>query len=336
MIGLDLGSKFIKICELERQDNQYRIVTSVIATNPSASGKPSDEQQTKNRLRSVLGQVSLQGRATALSLGGQQVLSRNFTFPSLNVKELEGAVKLEASQTVFSDLSNMCSDFQVLGSSDDGKVEVLYVAAPKPLIDERMKMAEDAGLTPILMDIDNLALANCYLTFDPSAQKNAVVLLNVGNTQTNMCVIERGKLRFVRNVNFGGFNITKEISTVLGISQGKAENLKKRPDLWNNSGLNIKNILRKSMPDLLEGIYRSIEYCRSRKKLVNVDKILLTGGSCFTHGIEGFIYEVFGIDTERWNPLAFIEHTDLKDRQKEVGYYLAIALGLALREKNNV
>jgi type IV pilus assembly protein PilM len=332
MIGLDIGSKFIKICEVEQKQANYHILTSVIATN-FISDQDSDVEndlKIKNRVRAVLNQASLCGKAAALSIGGQGVVSRNFSFPSLGGRELEGAVKLEASQAVFSDISNMYTDFQVLGNTDDGKTEVLFVAVPKEIVDRRMRILEYVDIKPGVMDIDNLALANCYFSFEPSALRDAVVLLNIGHTQTNLCVIEKGKLRFVRNVNFGGLNINKEISSSFGINLGKSENLKKRPDLWNTSGLNIKNILRKSMPDLLEAVYRSIEYCRSRKKLINVDKILITGGSCFTHGIDNFISEVFGINTERWNPLAYTRD-EITVQAREAGYYMSVALGLALR-----
>jgi hypothetical protein len=64
----------------------------------------------------------------------------------------------------------------------------------------------------------------------------------------------------------------------------------------------------------------------SRKKLINVDKILLTGGTSSLMGIDGFMAEVLGIYTEKWNPLA---NVDIRDRNKKcMGVSSALHWGL--------
>jgi type IV pilus assembly protein PilM len=183
------------------------------------------------------------------------------------------------------------------------------------------------------MDIDNLALVNCFLAFEPEPEKESVVLLDVGHTYTNISVLDSGQLRFIRNVAFGGKDISQEISNSYGMYFEMAEEIKKRPQLWGEIGLNMKNILKKSASELLEAIYRSIEYCMGRKKLLNVDKILLTGGTSSLQGFDSFVSDVLGIPTVKWNPIAHISTTG--ECRKEQGQFLGVSLGLAIRENKN-
>jgi type IV pilus assembly protein PilM len=337
VIGLDIGSKFIKICELEKTGEQYQIISAAISTNPASfTDKADDDSGLINKIKSILRNTYFATRHTASAVGGSHVIARNFTFPSLSRQELSGAVMLEAGQAIFSDLDSMYTDFQVLGPEGDGRIDVLFVGAPKDIVDRHMNIIQEAELNPSIIEIDNLALTNCFQTFHLNPKKDAVVLLNIGYANTNICIFDRGTLRFVRNVNFGGDNITQEIAKYFGISVLKAENIKKRPELWSDIGLNIKNVLRRSTPDLLEAVYRSIEYCRSRKKLINIDKIYLTGGSSFMKGIDVFLGETLGFQTEKWNPLSDIGNMEVNSASKEYGQFFAVALGLALRDKKNV
>jgi type IV pilus assembly protein PilM len=208
-------------------------------------------------------------------------------------------------------------------------MDVLFVGVPVPMVDRIMRITGNAGLATEIMDIDNLALVNSFLAFEPEPVNESVVLINIGHVCSNLVVLENQQLRFIRNVTFGGRDVSSEIAQRLGVTEDMAEEIKKRPEFWKETGLNIRNVLRKSMPDLIEAIYRSIEFCMSRKKIVNVDRILITGGSAQLQGMDRFITEALGIDTERWNPLDGIAVPE--GTRKEQGYMLSIALGLAIR-----
>lgn len=333
MIGLDIGSKFIKICQAEKRGDKYHVISAIMASNPLATSPDKQDIDISLRIKAALKGVALRTRSAAVSVGGPQISARNFSFPVLTDEELKGAVKLEAEQSIFSDLSSMYTDFQVLTPDEKEKLEVLFVAVPRDMVERHMHIIEGAGLETMAVDIDNLALASCYLAFEPGPHKESVVLMNVGHSQTNISVMDGEELRFVRNVNFGGKDITAEIANTFEIDPLLAEEIKKQPKLWDEIGLNIKNVLRKSMPDLLEAIYRSIEYCMSRKKLINVDKILLTGGTSGLEGMDSFVADVIGINTEKWTPFAGLE---IKGRsKKEMGRFMSVALGLAIRKEEH-
>ena len=337
MISLDIGTKYIKMCQLAKNNDTYEIISSAMAPNPVTENPEKKENQIilANRIKSIAKKAFFHQKKTISSIGGgYQSIVSYFRFPLLAPEEIAGAVSLEAEQSISTTLDSLYTDFQVLPQVENDKIDVLFVAIPTQAFDANMRTIARARLDLQIVDIDNLALTNCFLAFGGDLVNESVVLLDIGHTSTKISVIDGGKLRFIRNVNFGGINISNEIASSFGTSFEIAEEIKKQPDKWDELGLNIKTVLRKSMPDLLEAIYRSIEYCVNRNAMLSTDKILLTGGTSYLKDIGTFVQEVLDIPTITWNPIADLEQTG--KAKHGLGQFLSVALGLALRNGKNV
>lgn len=327
MIGLDIGSKFIKMCQVEKRGEKYYDASIIIKEVPVSTEKETTEEAISKVIRLMYKESDFSTKEVASCSASSQVLIRNLTLPILSYEEIESSVRLETERLLATDTGSMDIDFQVLPRDNEDKMEVLLVAAPREEVDKQMVLIQNAGLDVIIMDIDNIAMANCFLAFEQGSLKRSVVLLNVGHSRTSITILHSGKFGFAKNINFGGKDISSEIERELKVSPAKAAQLKEQPDLWSEIGLNIKNILRRSTPDLLEAVYRSIEYCKSQKMFQNVDRILLAGGTSYLPSFDDFIGEIFGITTQRWNPLLNIEQCE----NKKLGQFMCTALGLAVR-----
>lgn len=320
MIGLDIGTRFIKMCEAQKKDGEYRIVSAVMEPVPE-KGDISQE------IKSIFERNKFSTKTTAISVGGDKVLVHMFDFPNLSDEELKSAIKLAAEQEVSYDLDTMDTDFQVIPSKKKSEKKVLYAAAPKEIVDRKIQIVQSANLDPVIMDIDNLASINCFLTFFSDAVEQTVMLVNVGHVHTNISILQNGKVKFAKNIKFGGIDISLKIEKELKVSFEEAEKIKKLPEEWQAKRLNIKNVLTKSTPDLLEAIYKSIEYCKSQKIFLEVDRVFLTGGTSCLEGLENFISEILGIKIQNWNPFLNIKG----ENKKELGQFMDIALGLSIR-----
>ncbi|MCB4792018.1 MAG: pilus assembly protein PilM [Elusimicrobia bacterium] len=331
MIGLDIGTKNIKICRVEQNDAAYNIVAAAVTANPESNipNENKGHQFIVNKLKSICKETGCSKKQIISSIGGTNLIVRYFSFPLLSEEELKGALQIEVQQSLTVSLDTLYNDFNLLPQLEKNKLDVMFVAVPKNIIDDNTKIISDAGLDLNIMDIDNLALTNCFLVFGGEAVSESVILLDIGHTYTNISVIENGKLRFIKNVKFGGKDISDAIADAYGIPYEMAEIIKKKPDRWDEIGLNIRSILQKSMPNLLETIYRTIEYCINKDAVLNIDKILITGGASYTKNIDKFIGDVLDIPTLIWNPIADLEIQG--NSKKELGRFLGVALGLALR-----
>jgi type IV pilus assembly protein PilM len=363
MIGIDVGTKNIKVCRVEKKGEEFYEVYSVMEAVPD-TGKEDREESTDKILSGAIKSAALRqsilkekstDNSVVVSLANPDMLIRLLELPVMPREELESTIKLQAERFIFSDLNDMDIDFHSMppkietaaadqedskletegvetqepeAEAEENKMEVIFVAVPASMVDRQMQIVQDAGFNPVIMDINNLAMVNSYITFEPEAAQQAVILLDIGHTYTTFTILNNGRFCFTRNVKFGGRDLTEEIKKDMEVSLKKADELKKNPETWREIGLNMKGILRKKTPDLLEAVYKSIEYCKSQQLISGIDKMLLSGGTSFLHEIDDFFIDILGIQTERWNCFANIKLL----KQKELGPYMSMALGLALRQ----
>jgi len=340
VIGFDIGTKFLKIAKVSQKGKGKLFIDSAMTAfelkketgkNKKTAAVPGYELSDK--IRGLMKRLKNKNEKCYLSFNGNNVVVRDFLVPKLSGSDLAGAVKLEAEHLMFEDIDTMYTDYSVLSEGADDKLDILFVAAPKKDAEKKLNVFAHTGLSVAGFSIDNIAVVNAFLALEPErAKKETVILLNIGHTVTNVAVVNKGNLKFVRNVTFGGQDVTREIAISYAVTDPIAEQIKRQSEVWGEIGLNIKNILKKSSPNLLEAVFRSMEHSMTRQKISNVDKILITGGGALLKGIDGFIYEVLGIQAERWNPLRSSSVLNAAGADIEKGFMLPVSIGLALQK----
>ena len=337
MIGIDWGSKFIKACRVSaKTDGRYIVYASMISADDKNGDREESPLLLKNKVKTLLRQMRIKNNDASLSAGGISLLARDFSLPKMAAENVGGAVMIEAENSIFETLDDMYCDYEVLSDAGE-KMDILFIAYPKEQINHILDSFSQSELEILGITADNMALVNCFLTFDEKrALSSSIVLVNIGHEVSNIAIIDKGRLKFIRNVAFGGLDVTKEIASAYEVDVSTAELIKRQPELWESIGLNVRNILKKSSSNLLEAIFRSMEHSVSRQKIGKIDKILLTGGGAILRGIDDFVYETLGIATTKWNPLASDDIIGAVDKEK--GFFIPVALGLAVQkgEKSNV
>ena len=108
--------------------------------------------------------------ATAVS--GHSVIVKKISLPSMSDQELAETIQKEAAQHIPFDLADVNLDYQIL-SEDAGspQMDVLLVAVKKDKILNYTNVLSMAGKTPAIVDIDALALQNCYeYNYEPAPE----------------------------------------------------------------------------------------------------------------------------------------------------------------------
>jgi type IV pilus assembly protein PilM len=311
VLSIDIGSSLIKLVQLSQSSGKIRLEKVGVIDNPITNFRTDGSGPRRNAIaraiKHLLRKSRIKPRDAVSSLGGPSIIIQYFKFPPLSKKELEDAVKLEAERVMGGKLNSMETDFQILPQNQkeaEGQ-QVLFAAVPKEMVQQRMETLQQAGLNPIGIDINCLVLANCFLRLKNLASEENVMVLNLGARLINLGILGKESLYFVRDISL---------------------------DL--KAPLNLKE---KSMLDrTVEEIRRSIHYSESRARGTKVTRIFLTGGSCVASEISDLFSNALGLPVEKWNPLEDLEFNPGKqgyEFKKDKGYLLAIAIGLALREK---
>ncbi|GAH75545.1 unnamed protein product, partial [marine sediment metagenome] len=220
VLGLDIGSSAVKLIQL-RKDNGVYAVTAAgmvdIAVSEENKNLVSEENKnlgeisTAKAINECLESAEIQTRLAVCSVCGPEVAVRDFKFPSLPSEEIEGAILLEASQVCPFSVDDSAVDYRLI-SDDDDETRGVLVAATNKLIERKVKLAEEASLSCVLMDVDGLALLNCFSECEVPEAVRTTAILNVGGSYTSLAILGDNDLPFVRDMDYAGNHIIKEIA----------------------------------------------------------------------------------------------------------------------------
>ena len=330
MIGIDLGSKFVKICKIvntEKKKKEYSIVSAVVDISNLSGAEKTD------KFTAVLKKIGCLDDSVYLAVGGKDIINRDILLKRNKLIDIKDQVNNEVVNTISEDLGKTYSSFSVIKNNSDKEYNIIFSAAPMEKVNAKFSFINTIdALTVSGVTLEDFALANAFVEFGPNYKNSEnIILINIGYAVSNVIVMNGKELVFIKDIDFGGQDITRDISNFYSIPEKLSEELKRRDDLRQAINFNMKNILKKDVATLIETLFRTIEHCITRQFIVSVDRIVLTGGGAMTEGIDNFIQDTLGIPTEKWNPLdnnKFVGYVN-----KPQGFYLPIALGLALEKE---
>ncbi len=122
-------------------------------------------------------------------------------------------------------------DFQPIERADtppdSQNMEVLLAVAQQDMVDRHVEMLLAAGLRPVAIDVEPLAVSRALVELgpDPYGQRT-VALINIGASNTDIGIFKDGILAFPRTLPLAGDTLTRAIATHMGVPEEQAEELK--------------------------------------------------------------------------------------------------------------
>jgi type IV pilus assembly protein PilM len=330
LLGLDIGSLAVKAVRLHKDESEYSVAAAGIV-------EVAADEQTDNNLNAVKAirecseLVCGKSRMVVCGLSGPEVAVRDFEFPSLSPSEIEGAVSFEASQVCPFSAADSAVDYHLLDDSDD-KTRGVLVAATNSLITDKVNLAKEAALKCCLMDVEGLALLNCFTYLNDDSKNSTIAILNVGGTCTTVAIMGANGRPFIRDMTFAGNDIINQIAVDRNMSaQDVKKSLFEQPS---EDRKEINDSLGKACMKLVVDISKTLRYYATQEQTTPVKKIYVCGGFALIDGFVELLNSRLGVEALLWNPFEKIRCDDERqfgDICKKKGPALAIATGLALR-----
>lgn len=335
VFGLDIGSSTIKVVQLHKDGDNYAITAAGIADiNDGTEGDDGRKEiNIPKAIHQCLQSAGIQTKLAVCGVCGLETALRHFTFPLLSPDEIEGAVLLEAKQVCPFNINDGIVDYQVIPGDKKDTSGTLVVATNK-LLKEKTRFVEDAALNNVLMDVDGLALLNCFRGCQKYEAGQATAILNVGSSCATLAIISDDNLPFVRDLNFAGKAIIENIAlknnipakTVEGVLNGRENPDKIRLELCDN----LETACHKLITDITE----TLRYYDVQRKSEMVKKIFVCGGFALVEGFVDLLNGRLPAATVLWNPFDKIScdaGLPCADILRKKGPALAVAAGLAMR-----
>ncbi len=339
LVGLDISSTSVKLLELSRHGNGYRVESYGVKALPIGSvveKNISDEGAVAEAIRQVVSQSKCKLKDAAVAVAGSSVITKVIDMPAgMDEDALESQITIEADQYIPFPLDEVSIDFEVQGAVDDNpeQVKVLLAACRRENVELRASVLEDSGLHPKVVDVEAYTIERAYplIAQEWIDQENVLIaIVDIGATMMTLSVLLNGVTIYTREQLFGGKHLTEEIQRRYGLSFTEAGLAKKQGGLPEDYEEEVLNPFKDSV---VQQVTRSLQFFFAGGQYNKVDQIVLAGGVASIEGLAQVIEERLDTKTSVANPFAGMSVASRVNASalSNDAPSMMIATGLALR-----
>lgn len=348
--GLDISDLSLKIIKLEKKRENF-IVSSFgetkILPGIIRGGEIKKEESLVKIIKKALTEVRgkrIKTEYVIVSLPEEKAFLQVIKMPRLSEEDLKSAVIYEAENYIPLSIEDVYLDSQIVPPTPNHSdyFNVLIAALPKKTVDPYLSCLKKAGLKPLALEIESLAIIRDLIKDEVS--NSPVLIIDLGATRTSFIIFSGYSLRFTFFIPVSSRKFTEAISQIMKVGLPKAEKLKLKYGIETKvtrEGGEVFEALIPHLTNLIEQIKKYLNYYQTHASYEHlsssakkVKKILLCGGGANLRGLTGFLSQELKLPVELGNPWVNILPKNQKETpelsfEKSLGY--TTALGLALR-----
>jgi type IV pilus assembly protein PilM len=281
-------------------------------------------------LKELVKKAKIKAKDAVISLAGHSsVIIKRVSLPEMSEEELSESIKFEAEQYIPFDIEDVNLDFQILGPKEEaGQMDVMLVAVKKEIINEYLSVVKEAGLNPVIVDVNSFALENIYeINYEIEPNKD-IAIVNIGASTINMNILKGGISVFTRDSAVGSNLHTEALQREFNLTYETAERLKKGEPVENMSPQDVFSVMDLASEEIIGEVNRSLEYFHE-----DINEVILSGGCALVKDFPKLLAEKIGIEVKVMEPLKNIKIPKRFDITyiEEMVPMAAVAAGLALR-----
>lgn len=363
LIGLDIGSYWVKVLELDltKADREIKALIKKELPSEMRQGER-DPAAVAEVIKACLSEGGISAKDVVVMVSGPQVFIRRIVMPPMPQEELAEVIPFEATKHVSFSVEQLILDYVIVGEKEvDGvnNMDILLVATPKEVVERQKSIVSAAGLRPVAVTVAPMVLWKTFQLGSMEPEEKVVAMLDIGHKRTTISLVNKGLLEFTRTINISGDEVTKSIMAVplvKGEGEGnlrtltyeEAEGIKHEygfpsPAETGTTGesipLNqISILMGPVLEKLLDEIRTSFSFYVMEFQIPQVDKIIMSGGGALLKGLKEFLSSELGIELELADPFQGLHFAGKiqEDDLANIAPAFVMPFGLASWEKEDL
>jgi type IV pilus assembly protein PilM len=342
-LAVDFGAGSLKLAEFEINEAGGLRLKQYGLRSLGAEGaqETAREATVLKGLQELIAEKGTKAKTVNVCAPGFHVFSKFVKLPPVDAGKVTQIIQYEAQQNVPFPLEEVVWDYQILGSTPGGELEVLLVAIKADIVEGLFRVTEAAGLKLQLADVSPAALCNTF-RYNYGDLEDCTMLLDIGAKTSNLLFFEKGKV-FSRSINLGANSITQDFSNESKLKWDQAEKTKIEEGFVSLGGAYeepenphqaaISKIARQFMTRLHIQVNQTMQFYRGQQGGSAPQRLFLSGGASIMPYTAQFFAEKLNIPVEYFNPLRNVQidpSINLEELAK-VAHSLGEVVGLGLR-----
>ena len=346
-LAVDFGAGSLKLAEFESNE-AGGLVLKQYAIKPlglEGSQDTKREALVLKKLQETIAELGIKAKEINVCAPGFHVFAKFVKLPPVDAGKVTQIIQYEAQQNVPFPLAEVVWDYQILGTTAGGELEVLLVAIKSDIVEGLFRTTEAAGLRLEICDVSPAALCNTF-RFNYGELEDCTMLLDIGAKTSNLLFFEKGKV-FARSINLGANSITQDFANEAKLKFDQAEKIKidegfvslggayEEPE--NQHQAAISKIARQFMTRLHIQVNQTLQFYRGQQGGSAPQRLFLAGGAAIMPYTAQFFAEKLNVPVEYFNPFRSVQidpAVNLEELSK-AAHSLGEVVGLGLRNMAN-
>jgi len=342
-LAVDFGAGSLKLAEFEVNEagglrlKQYGLKP----LGAEGAQETTREATVLKALQGLLSEKGVKAKSVNVCAPGFHVFSKFVKLPPVDAGKVTQIIQYEAQQNVPFPLEEVVWDYQILGSTPAGELEVLLVAIKADIVEGLFRATETTGLRLQLCDVSPAALCNAF-RYNYGDLEDCTMLLDIGAKTSNLLFFEKGKV-FSRSINLGANSITQDFANESKKKFDVAEKTKieegfvslggayEEPE--NQDQAAISKIARQFMTRLHIQVNQTMQFYRGQQGGSAPARLFLSGGASIMAYTAQFFAEKLNVPVEYFNPLRNVQIDPAINLEElaTVAHSMGEVVGLGLR-----
>lgn len=316
VLSLDFGSDRIKGVVGKHLKKGINVEKSFMLNLPEGlyqDGEITDIDQLTYLLRNILSENGIGQLETYGVINSTSIILREVNLPTVVNEEIESIISYQLDEYIPINPEDYVVKYLSLGRIVKEGVDysqILLIGIPRAMIQAHLTLFKNSNLKPTVLDYHGNAIAKLISEGGSINQgyPNASVLacVDLGYEFTNLTIIEDGKIKVARVIEFGSKEILDEIKNrmpFIGESE-IAEKIKRLEDIsikpsLDNPDISFIEILRDNLYLLMDKIEMILRYYNTRDSENKIDLIILYGSFSQILGLDTMFNDYFEIETTK-------------------------------------
>ena len=354
-VGLDIHSCGVRVLEVTGRGSKFRVTRYEERAVAPMGGAPDPEE-----LREVLSEV-FKGRrfsrnCVIAAVDAHDTVVREIPVPFKSDDQIRKVIKYEAEHHLHNcDAYDVVVQYARIGESAEG-TKLIVFAARKEDIARKVTACRAAGVEPLAMDLDALAMFNAVRASGVIEGAASCAMLHIGNRSTEMVFAAEGRLHALRSVRMGVDSIAQGLARDMDIDVAEAGT--KLTDLAEDEEqgdllvpvdpMSEKKETEKSHAELERDLFHVkrneflarlkreyVRFAATASPMSTPERVLVSGPGLLVPGLLDLLGAKLGVSLEAFQPsqVCPCKLGDTAAEQFDAGS--PVALGLALKGLHN-
>lgn len=343
-VGLDLGHSRIKMVQVALGEDRLRVLVARRAALDPCLAYDSPERRSAliQTIKRLVAEGGVRGRNVVCALPADKVKITSLRLPEAEAGEIDPAVRNGAAERFGLDPRVDAIAYLLAGSvrqDEQVKNEYIVFAVDNETIRDHIALLEEAGLTPVGLDVPPCAL---FRAFERTMRRQddrekTQVFLDVGYRHTIVVFGRADEICFVKHIAIGTSHFDEEVASTLGIAPADAEALRVKLQQDETMDAATRRHLVDALNVVTERLAGEVSLCLRYYTVTfrgkRVERAVVAGGGAWEPILFDALRRHLSITVEVGEPLrGFDMGPDSADATGREGTAdLALAVGLSLK-----